>query len=294
MKYCGKPMQSRSAVLNGLIRSKKPEFLLEAHNALSAKIVEESGFRASGLSMSAALGLRDANEATSSEILQVLSFMAEITTVPILVDGDTGYGNFNNARRLVRNLELISVAGVCVEDKLFPKTNSFAGNRQSLEAIDLFCGKLKAIKDSARDDNFCVIARTEALIVGASMSEALARAEAYRVAGADAILIHSKLPSATEIIEFATEWADRAPLVVVPTTYISTPVETYSALGVSVVIWANHSLRAAISAMRAVGAQMRQMTDLASVESGIAQIKDVFELTGMPELLRDEQRYLPK
>ena len=107
---------------------------MEAHNGLSARIVEEAGFRgiwASGLSISAALGVRDNNEASWTQVLEVVEFMSDATDIPILLDGDTGYGNFNNMRRLVRKLEQRGVAAVCIEDKLFPKTNSFIGGGQA-------------------------------------------------------------------------------------------------------------------------------------------------------------------
>ena len=87
--------------------------------------------------------------------------------VPILLDGDTGYGNFNNMRRLVRKLEQRGIAGVCIEDKEFPKTNSFIGSeKQALADINEFCGKIRAGKDSQRDPDFCIVARVEALIAG--------------------------------------------------------------------------------------------------------------------------------
>ena len=114
--------------LKKLLTSSRLEFLCEAHNGLSARIVEEAGFKGiwgSGLSISAQLGVRDSNEVSWTQVLDVVEFMADATTVPILLDGDTGYGNFNNMRRLVLKLEQRGVAGVCIEDKLFPKTNSF-------------------------------------------------------------------------------------------------------------------------------------------------------------------------
>ena len=145
---------SKAARLRALLEAPELTFLMEAHNGLSAKIVEEAGFRgiwASGLSISAALGVRDSNEASWTQVLEVLEFMADATSVPILLDGDTGYGNFNNVRRLVRKLYQRGIAGVCIEDKLFPKTNSFLGDHQPLADIDEFCGKIKAGKDSATD-----------------------------------------------------------------------------------------------------------------------------------------------
>ena len=123
-------LPSRAARLRSCLTSPNLVFIMEAHSGLSAKIVEEAGFEgvwASGLSISAMLGLRDSNEASWTQVLEVLEFMADATTLPILVDGDTGYGNFNNVRRLVRKLGERGIAGVCLDDKLFPKTNSFLG-----------------------------------------------------------------------------------------------------------------------------------------------------------------------
>src|SRR5512145_2609630 len=126
----------KTTQMKNLLTSKGLSFLCEAHNGLSAKIVEETGFKgiwASGLSISAALGVRDNNEASWTQVLDVVEFMSDATAIPILLDGDTGYGNFNNARRLVRKLEQRNIAGVCLEDKLFPKTNSFiSGEKQAL------------------------------------------------------------------------------------------------------------------------------------------------------------------
>jgi len=186
---------TKSARLRALLEGPEMGFLMEAHDGLSAKIAEEAGFSAvwaSGLSMSAALGVRDSNEASWTQVLEVLEFMADATTIPILMDGDTGYGNFNNVRRLVAKLCQRGIAGACIEDKLFPKTNSFIGHGQPLADMDEFCGKIKAGKDSQTDPDFVLVARVEALISGWGLDEALRRAHAYQEAGADAVLIHSK------------------------------------------------------------------------------------------------------
>ena len=133
-----------------MIHSKELEFIMEAHNGMSAKIVEETGFKGiwgSGLAMSAQFGVRDSNEISWTQIIDMLEFMSDATEIPILLDGDTGYGNFNNMRRLVKKLEQREIAGVCIEDKLFPKTNSFIdGEHQPLADVDEFCGKIKAGK----------------------------------------------------------------------------------------------------------------------------------------------------
>ena len=288
---------SKTTRLRTLIDSPCTEFLMEAHDGLSARIAEEAGFAglwASGLTISASLAVRDSNEASWTQVLDVLEFMSDATQVPILLDGDTGYGNFNNMRRLVKKLEQRGIAGVCIEDKLFPKTNSFIrGEHQELADVREFCGKIKAAKETQADDDFCVVARTEACIAGLGVGEALARAEAYRVAGADAVLMHSKLADCREIDLFMKEWAGRHPLVIVPTKYYSTPTEHFERLGVSLVIWANQSIRAAVTAMQQTTRQIANDRHLRNVEGNIASVAELFRLCGADELLEAEKRYLP-
>jgi phosphoenolpyruvate phosphomutase len=286
---------SKAAMLRAELLSPQLSFLMEAHDGLSAKIVEEAGFRgiwASGLAMSATLGVRDNNEASWTQILEILEFMSDATSIPILVDGDTGYGNFNNMRRLVRKLCQRQVAGVAIEDKLFPKTNSFVGEGQPLADIDEFCGKIKAGKDSQTDDDFCIVARVEALVSGWGLDEALRRAEAYYAAGADAVLVHSKKSTADEVLAFAREWGDRCPIVIVPTMFYVTPTDIYRKAGISTVIWANHALRAAISAMQDVCRRIFNEQSLVGIEGEIASVQEVFRLAGTPELADAERRYL--
>ena len=290
------PALNRFQALRRLLLSPDLSFLMEAHNGLSAKIVEEAGFQgiwASGLSISASLGVRDNNEASWTQFLEVLEFMADATSIPMLVDGDTGFGNFNNVRRLVRKLCDRGVAGVCIEDKLFPKTNSFIGDHQPLADMEEFCGRIKAGKDSQTDDDFSIVARVEALIAGQGMDEALRRAEAYHAAGADAILIHSKRSTAAEILSFMEHWGQRCPVVIVPTMYYATPTEAFREAGVSTVIWANHNIRAAISAMREVTGRIHREQSLAGLERDLPTVKDIFRLTGQDELNEAEKRYLP-
>lgn len=287
---------SRSARLREMLTRPQLDFIMEAHNGLSARIVEEAGFDGiwgSGLALSAQFGVRDNNEASWTQVVDVLEFMADASKLPILLDGDTGYGNFNNMRRLVRKLEQRSIAGVCIEDKLFPKTNSFiGGEKQQLADMEEFCGKIKAGKDSQQDDDFCIVARVEALIAGWGQEEALRRAEAYRQAGADAILIHSKRSQADEILAFAKEWAGRAPLVIVPTKYYSTPTEAFREAGISLVIWANHLLRAATSAMQSVADEVHRSETLVDIEERIAPVAEIFRLQGAGEYAEAEKRYL--
>ena len=288
--------QTRSAKLRQMLHSAELEFLMEAHNGLSARIVREAGFKgiwASGLSISAQFGVRDNNEASWTQVVDMLEFMADAGDLPILLDGDTGYGNFNNMRRLVRKLEQRGIAGVCIEDKQFPKTNSFLnGERQPLADIEEFVGKIAAGKDTQQDPNFSIVARVEALIAGWGMEEALRRAEAYRLAGADAILIHSKLSKPDEIVRFAKEWARRSPLVIVPTRYYSTPTEVFRQAGISTVIWANHLVRSAACAMQSVAKEIFESQTLVNVEDRIASVNEIFRLQDADEYSAAERLYL--
>ena len=291
-----KNTQTRSAKLRQMLQSAELEFLMEAHNGLSARIVREAGFKgiwASGLTISAQFGVRDNNEASWTQVVDMLEFMADASDLPILLDGDTGYGNFNNMRRLVRKLEQRGIAGVCIEDKQFPKTNSFLnGERQPLADIEEFVGKIAAGKDTQQDASFSIVARVEALIAGWGMDEALRRAEAYRLAGADAILIHSKLSKPDEIVTFAKEWARRSPLVIVPTRYYSTPTEVFRQAGISTVIWANHLLRAAASAMQGVAKEIFESQTLVNVEDRIVSVNEIFRLQDADEYSAAERIYL--
>jgi phosphoenolpyruvate phosphomutase len=288
--------QTRSAKLRQMLHSAELEFLMEAHNGLSARIVREAGFKAiwaSGLTISAQFGVRDNNEASWTQVVDTLEFMADASDLPILLDGDTGYGNFNNMRRLVRKLEQRGIAGVCIEDKQFPKTNSFLnGERQPLADIEEFVGKIAAGKDTQQDASFSIVARVEALIAGWGMDEALRRAEAYRLAGADAILIHSKLSKPDEIVTFAKEWARRSPLVIVPTRYYSTPTAVFRQAGISTVIWANHLLRAAASAMQGVAKEIFESQTLVNVEDRIVSVNEIFRLQDADEYSAAERIYL--
>jgi phosphoenolpyruvate phosphomutase len=287
----------KTAKLKNLINSKKLEFIMEAHNGLSAKIVEESGFKgiwASGLTISAALGVRDSNEASWTQILEVLEFMSDNTSIPILLDGDTGYGNFNNVRRLVKKLEQRQIAGVCIEDKLFPKTNSFiSGETQPLADIDEFCGKIKAAKDIQQDPDFVVVARVESFIAGWGLSEAIRRAEAYRKAGADAILVHSKKSDASDIEAFMKEWGNRHPVIIVPTKYYSVSTDKFRDLGINLVVWANQTLRSSITVMQKTVKQIFHDQSLINVEDKIVSVADVFRLQDNKELEMAEKKYLP-
>ena len=287
---------SKTRRLRALLDPARLDFILEAHDGLSARIAEEAGFPAiwaSGLAISASLGVRDNNEASWTQVLEVVEFMADATRVPILLDGDTGFGNFNNFRRVVRKLGQRGIAGICIEDKIFPKTNSFLrGEAQPLAAVDEFCGKIQAGKEARTDADFVIVARTEALIAGWGLGEALRRAEAYRAAGADAIVVHSAQSRPDEVLAFLDAWASRHPVILIPTKYHTTPADVFAQRGVAALIWANHLLRASLAAMQAAAGRIRRERGVTGVEETIAPLAEVFRLQGDEELRAAEDRYL--
>ncbi|MEA2162977.1 MAG: phosphoenolpyruvate phosphomutase [Thermoanaerobaculia bacterium] len=258
--------------------------LAGAHNALSAKMAERAGFEgvwASGFEIAASYAVPDASIVTMSEHLALARSMCDAVKIPVVVDCDTGYGDELQFAHAVRQFEAAGVAGVCVEDKQFPKRNSFSGGRQELVPIDAFVEKLHAGKQAQRTRDFAIIARTEALIAGCDIAEALLRARTYADAGADAVLIHSKARTAAEIAQFAMEWDRPIPLVAVPTTYYDTPLNELAALGIKVVIYANQGLRCALKAMERVYAEILRSGSTASVEDELWPMQTIFKLQGV-------------
>lgn len=285
----------KTTQLKQLLTGDGLDFIMEAHNGISARIVQEAGFKGiwgSGLSISAALGVRDNNEASWTQVLETVEFMSDATDIPILLDGDTGYGNFNNMRRLVKKLEQRDIGGVCIEDKIFPKTNSFLrGEKQPLADINEFAGKIKAGLDARTDEDFCIVARVEAFIAGWGLEEALKRAEAYHNAGATAILMHSKKSTSEDIEVFMKHWGNRCPVVIVPTKYYATPTDKFRELGISTAIWANHNMRSAITAMQKTTQQIFEDESLVNVEDKVVPVKEIFRLQNDQELAAAEKLY---
>jgi phosphoenolpyruvate phosphomutase len=273
----------------------EPLRIVGAHDGLGAQLIERHGFDgiwASGLEISASHGVPDANILTLTQYLERAQEMNTASRLPVIADVDTGFGNACNVHYLVRQYESIGVAAVTIEDKLFPKVNSFVPGRQELASIPEFCGKLAAAKDARQTAGFMIIARVEALIAGWGLEEALQRSAAYVDAGADAILIHSKLREASEIRAFLKAWKRRAPIVLVPTTYLGPSLEDMAELGVSMVIYANHGLRAQVKALHEVLEIIGREKTTSSIEDRIAPLAEIFELQGMPFLKAQEKKYL--
>ena len=285
---------NKSKTLKDLLKKRLVK-IVGAHDGLGAKLISEAGFDgvwASGLEISASHGLPDANILTMSEYLERATEMNEATTLPVVADCDTGYGNINNVIHMIEKYEKAGIAAVCIEDKLFPKTNSFIEGRQDLAEIEEFCGKIRAIKETQINPDFMVFARVEALIAGWGMEEALIRANAYSDSGADAILIHSKKENNKEILEFCKKFKKRKPVVVVPTKYPKFHEKDMPKYGISLVIYANHVLRSTIKAVSETLKILKEKKNLSSIENKIAPLAKVFDLQGMNTLKENEKNYL--
>lgn len=258
----------------GLVR------LIGAHNALGARMAERAGFEgvwSSGLELSTSYGVPDASLVTMSEHLSTLQAMTYCDRLPIIADCDTGYGDACNVAYMVRKFEAAGVAGVAIEDKCFPKRNSFLDVPQDLATIEEFAAKIESACEARRDAGFVIVARTEALIVGKGPDEALKRAHAYADAGADAILFHSKERSIEQLTETLTRWKKRLPVVLVPTTYPQVDAGELERLGAKIVIYANHGLRASLRAMEHTYQEILRSGSTHSVEPHIWPLSTVFD-----------------
>jgi phosphoenolpyruvate phosphomutase len=290
------PSPSKGAALRRLFASPAPIVLAGAHDGLSARLVEEARFDAvwaSGFEISASSGVPDASILTMTETLAAARSMNDAVSIPIVADCDTGFGNAINAIRTVRAFEAAGIAGLSIEDNVYPKRCSFyPGVKRLLADIDEQALKIRAARDAGSRD-FVIVARTEALIAGWGLDEALRRGRAYANAGADAILIHSNHSTADDIAQFAAEWDRLTPLVCVPTTYTSATVEGLSRIGFKMIIFANHGLRAAIRAMQDTLGELRRAGTASAIEDRIVPLTEVYRLVNLGQLKADEREYLP-
>lgn len=274
-------MTDGASTLRRLFASAGVIRLIGAHNALGARMAARSGFDgvwSSSFELSASHAVPDAGIITLSEHLEVVRAMCRSVEVPVVADCDTGYGDSLHFADAVRQFEAAGVAAVCIEDKLFPKVNSFARGRQALAPIEEFVSKLRAGKQAQRGPDFCIIARVEALIAGEGRVEALRRAHAYADAGADAILVHSKSPTVDELADVVLSWNRPVPLVAVPTSYYRTTAEQLAAMGIKMVIYANQGLRCALKAMEQAYAEILRSGSTALIEERLWSMDSIFEL----------------
>jgi phosphoenolpyruvate phosphomutase len=257
-------------------------------DGLSAVLAQRSGFDAlwaSGLVISAIHAVPDASILTMSEFLHAAVTMDRASQLPVIADCDTGFGDVHNTVRMVEEYERGGIAGVCIEDKEFPKRNSFRDGQRLADA-DEFALRLEAACRARTDPDFLIMARVEALVAGTGLDDALRRGWAYQEAGAGAILVHSKSSSPDEVMQFARAWRQRGcecPLVAVPTTYGTVTADELSANGIRMVIYANQAARAAVRAMHLVLSAIRKSGRGRDVEVHLATLDELFSLIGSDE-----------
>ncbi len=287
---------NKNKILRQMFTSGELSRSVGAHDGLGAKLIGESGFDsvwASGLEISASYGVPDANILTMTQFLSKAYEMNQATTLPVIADCDTGFGNVNNAIYMMEQYESHGISGICIEDKKFPKVNSFIEGRQDLADIDEFAGKIRAVTDAKKDKNIVLIARVEALIAGWGMEEALKRSFAYQAAGADAILIHSKKKEPSEIIEFVKAFRKKSkiPIVIVPTTYVNFSEEQIKRLGINHVIYANQLIRSRVDSQKNILSILNKKKKLSSIEGKITPLKEILKICGLFELNNNESVY---
>ena len=261
----GTTPQARLSSLRRLISAKPIVRILESHNGLTGLIAEHTsveingqqrefdGMWSSSLTDSTSKGKPDIEAVDLTTRLHDLNDTLEVTTKPIIFDGDTG-GKVEHFGFTVRTLERLGISAVIIEDKIGLKQNSLFGTDaiQTQDTIEGFCSKIKAGKDAQVTRDFMVISRCESLIAGKSVDDALERCHAYVKAGADGIMIHSKDKSGEDVKEFCLRFREKdaqTPIVAVPTTYNQFTEEELAEWGINIVIYANHMLRSAYPAM---------------------------------------------
>jgi len=288
---------SKGKILKEKIAARGLVHVMAAHSPLSARLAEEAGFDglwASGFELSALFGLADVSLISMTQHLDMVRAMTEQCALPLVADIDTGFGNAVNVIYAIGQYERAGAAAVVIEDKTFPKVTSLiADGRQELLRVDEFRGKIRAAIATRNDPDFLIIARTEALIAGLGEQEALARAAAYEAEGADMILVHSKQKTPAEVESFVRMWTGKAPIVIVPTAYPEMNEERIKALRkIKMVIYGNHAVRAAVTAMKDVFARILKDRGIQNVDKDIVTVEEIFRLQRMDRIKADERRFL--
>lgn len=230
-----------------------------AHDAVSARIAAEAGFDAiwaSSLGISARLGRCDRDEVPWCELTDVAEQISESVALPVILDGVDGGGSSNVVRQMARRSWRHGLAGLSLEDKAWPRSNSLAGQVKLLEPIE-FAAKFSACREVVDKGDFLLIARTDAFIAGEQSEQVIERALCYAEAGADAVIVHSRASDVRQIAEFMAAWPGDCPIIVIPTTFPDVTLPELDSLGISGVVWANQLLRASMLAMRSVASLIR-------------------------------------
>lgn len=290
----GQTPGSRRGALRELLNNKKAIRVMEAHIPLSAMLIEEAeytkgdehynfdAFWSSSLTDSTLRGQPDTELVNYSRRFNSIADIFNVTNSPLIFDGDTG-GQIEHLVYHIREAENLGISAIIIEDKTGLKKNSLFGNevKQTQAAVEDFCAKIKAAKQAQLTPEFMLIARIESLILETGMDDAIHRALRYVEAGADGIMIHSRLKTPDEILEFAKLFRHhypQIPLICVPTSFNDITFEHLVESGFNIVIYANHMLRASYPAMREILPQILKNGRTKEIEDKCISIKEILNL----------------
>jgi phosphoenolpyruvate phosphomutase len=274
--------------------SPSPARFVGSHDALTALLGERAGFQGiwvSGLEISASHGVPDDGLLPRHELIERVQEICSAVSIPVLVDVDNCCPSVNEVDECVRDVEETGAQGFVMEDKYTPKRNSFAGGEQELEPVELVCDKIIAALEARKSPDFSVFARTEALISGRSTEEALDRCLRYLECGATGVVVHSKERHPHNMLAVLGQLPSGTRVITIPTSYFDMTFEDLGRAGASIVIYANHGLRAQIAAIRSAYATILGQGSSEALEAKIATLADVFNLQGLvpaPECASDD------
>lgn len=294
LKEIGTTPDIRRASLRRMLHAKPLLRFLDLHNALSGLIIEKAGIDtprgrkefdgmwASSLTDSTSKGKPDIEAVDTTGRVVTLNEVLEVTTKPIIYDGDTG-GKPEHFQFTVRTLERLGISAVIIEDKTGLKKNSLFGTdvEQTQDSIEAFSDKIRMGKMAQQTEDFMVFARLESLILGKGVDHAMERAEAFLAAGADGIMIHSRQKTPDEVFEFCRRYnhlPNRKPLVAVPSSYNTTTEQELEDNGINVVIYANQLLRSAYPAMLGTALSILEHGRSAECDSRMMALSEILEL----------------
>jgi phosphoenolpyruvate phosphomutase len=275
------------------LSSVRPIVAIGAHDAMSAHLIEIYGFDvvwASSFGISTMMyAIPDANLITMTEALSAAIRMDMATNLPVIADCDNGYGDLSNLIRTVKEYERAGIAGICVEDYAFPKRNSLYEGKtvRKLIPVKEQVRRIHSAKLAQETEDFLFIARTESLVAGFSVQEAIERASAYIHAGADAILVQSRdctLNELRRVVEGCNS-CKKVPWIVLTTLCPTISLSELHEIGFQMIILANQPMRAAIQAIENTLKVLKTDQKTVSVEASIAPIQHVFDLVNFQELV---------
>lgn len=287
-------MTNKAQQLRDAVRSAQITVVPTAYDALSARVIEQLEFPAvhvgGFLGAGSILGLPDLGLFTATECVTRGANIAETVKIPVILDVDTGFGNAINTYRCIRDVVRAGIAGIHIEDQVFPKRcGQYGMGEMAVISLEDMVSKLRAVRDAQEDADLFLIARTDAVGAGLGVDEALLRARAYAAAGADAVM--AIMRSYDDLKRFMWEWERNVPVVAVPTRFAGVSSHELQDLGFSMVFYTEIAARAALHAVRSVLTQLRDSGSIGGIEDQLVPTEYLYELVHLPEYREMEKAY---